>query len=64
MDSLKIVLLADTHFGYNSGAVHAQEIVDKINEQNPDLVCIAGDILIMNMTLSANLKKYQKSCVP
>lgn len=44
MDSLKIVLLADTHFGYNSGAVHAQEIVDKINEQNPDLVCIAGDI--------------------
>lgn len=44
MDCLKIVLLADTHFGYNSGAVHAQEIVDKINEQNPDLVCIAGDI--------------------
>ena len=44
MDSLKIVLLADTHFGYNAGAVHAQEIVDKINEQNPDLVCIAGDI--------------------
>lgn len=44
MDSLKIVLLADTHFGYNSGAVHAQEIVDKINEQNSDLVCIAGDI--------------------
>lgn len=44
MDSLKIVLLADTHFGYNSGAVHAQEIVDKINEQDPDLVCISGDI--------------------
>lgn len=44
MDSLKIVLLADTHFGYNSGAVHAQEIVNKINEQQPDLVCIAGDI--------------------
>ena len=44
MDSLKIVLLADTHFGYNAGAVHAQEIVDKINEQQPDLVCIAGDI--------------------
>lgn len=44
MDSLKIVLLADTHFGYNSGAVHAQDIVDKINEQQPDLVCIAGDI--------------------
>ena len=43
-DSLKIVLLADTHFGYNAGAIHAQEIVNKINQQNPDLVCIAGDI--------------------
>ena len=43
-DSLKIVLLADTHFGYNAGAIHAQKIVNKINQQNPDLVCIAGDI--------------------
>ena len=43
-DSLKIVLLADTHFGYNAGAIHAQEIVNTINHQNPDLVCIAGDI--------------------
>lgn len=43
-NSLKIVLLADTHFGYNAGAVHAQEIVNKINQQKPDLVCIAGDI--------------------
>lgn len=43
-DSLKIVLLADTHFGYNAGTAHAQEIVEKINQQNPDLVCIAGDI--------------------
>lgn len=44
MDSLKIVLLADTHFGYNAGVIHAREIVRKINKQNPDLVCIAGDI--------------------
>ena len=43
-DSLKIVLLADTHFGYNAGAIHAQEIVNTINHQHPDLVCIAGDI--------------------
>lgn len=44
MDSMKIVLLADTHFGYNAGVIHAREIVRKINKQNPDLVCIAGDI--------------------
>lgn len=44
LDSLKIVFIADTHFGYNAGTIHAKEIVKKINKQNPDLVCIAGDI--------------------
>ena len=44
LDSLKIILVADTHFGYNAGAVHAKELVNKINKENPDLVCIAGDI--------------------
>ena len=42
--SMKVVLLADTHFGYNSGIIHAKELVRKINKQKPDLVCIAGDI--------------------
>lgn len=64
MDSLKIVLLADTHFGYNSGAVHAQEIVDKINEQQPDLVCIAGDIFDNEYDAVREPEKIQKSCVP
>ena len=44
LDSLKIVLVADTHFGYNAGTIHAKELVNKINKENPDLVCIAGDI--------------------
>ena len=44
MDSLKIVLLADTHFGYSINCRHAQKMVEKINAQNPDIVCIAGDI--------------------
>lgn len=43
-NSMKIILLADTHFGYNSGILHAKELVRKINKQKPDLVCIAGDI--------------------
>ena len=44
MDSLKIVLIADTHFGYSIGKQHAKEIVRKINKEKPDIVCIAGDI--------------------
>lgn len=44
MDSLKIVLVADTHFGYSYGSRHAKQLVKKINSQKPDLVCFAGDI--------------------
>lgn len=44
MDSLKIILIADCHFGFCSGLNHARKIVEKINEQQADLVCIAGDI--------------------
>lgn len=43
-DSLKIVLLADLHLGYNSGTIHAMKIVQAINRLHPDLICIAGDI--------------------
>ena len=43
-DKLNVVLVADTHFGYNAGVIHAHELVRKINKQKPDLVCIAGDI--------------------
>lgn len=44
MDSLKIVLLADIHFGYSIGEKHAGLLVKKINAEDPDLICIAGDI--------------------
>lgn len=43
-DSLKIVLLADLHFGYSIGRRHAELLVKEINAQSPDLVCIAGDV--------------------
>ena len=43
-DSLKIVLLADIHFGYSIGEKNAELLVNAINAQKPDLVCIAGDI--------------------
>lgn len=44
INSLKVVLLADTHFGYSIGTAQAKRIVQKINAENPDVVCIAGDI--------------------
>lgn len=41
---LNVVLVADLHLGYNIGAVHMAQMVDRINEQDADVVVIAGDI--------------------
>lgn len=44
LDALRIVLVADLHLGYSIGSWNMKKMVQKINEQNPDLVVIAGDI--------------------
>ncbi len=43
-DSLKIVLLADTHFGYTINEKTAAALAEQINAVRPDLICFAGDI--------------------
>lgn len=39
-----MVLLADLHLGYNIGCRQMEQMTEKVNAQNPDLVVIAGDI--------------------
>lgn len=41
---LKAVLVADLHMGYAIGVDHITNMVKKINEQDADIVIIAGDI--------------------
>lgn len=41
---LKAVLVADLHMGYAIGVDHITNMVEKINQQNADIVIIAGDI--------------------
>lgn len=41
---LKAVLVADLHMGYAIGVDHITNMVKKINQQNADIVIIAGDI--------------------
>lgn len=59
--SMKVVLLADTHFGYNAGVLHARELIRKINKQKPDLVCIAGDIFDNEYDAIRNPEKLEKT---
>ena len=44
LDELNIVLISDLHIGYNDGLKEMQDMVDTINNQNPDIVICAGDI--------------------
>lgn len=44
LESLRVVLVADLHLGYNIGCSHMENMVNKINAENPDIVLIAGDI--------------------
>lgn len=41
----KIVLLSDIHLGRILGRDYAEQLAARVNEQQPDLVLIAGDIL-------------------
>ncbi|MCL2108271.1 MAG: metallophosphoesterase [Oscillospiraceae bacterium] len=41
---MNIVFIADLHLGDTNGEKRLEEIIRKINNQNPDIVCIAGDI--------------------
>lgn len=44
LEDLNVVLVADLHLGYNIGAAHMMQMVDRINDQHADVVVIAGDI--------------------
>ena len=44
VNDLNIVLIADLHLGYNVGVDEINDMVDKINSLNPDVVVLAGDI--------------------
>lgn len=43
--SIKIVLLSDLHLGYHNRRAEFRKWVDKINNENPDLILIGGDII-------------------
>lgn len=44
LTQLNAVLIADTHMGYAIGTDHIEQMVDKINSCDPDIVIFAGDI--------------------
>lgn len=45
MEGLKIVQFSDTHLGSDYSLEQLQNLVEKINEQNPDLIVFTGDLI-------------------
>jgi len=44
LESLKVVLLADLHLGYNIGLAQMERMTALVNEQDADVIVLAGDI--------------------
>ncbi len=45
LDGLRIVQISDIHLGDNLGTQQLERFVDRVNAQEPDLICITGDIV-------------------
>lgn len=61
LDSMKVVLVADLHMGYSIGTDHIANMVKKINDQDPDVVVIAGDIFDNDYDALDNPEKLEKN---
>ena len=55
---LKVVLLADLHLSVNSDIRATEKMVDIVNECDPDLIVIAGDIFTSNYDGLKHPEKY------
>lgn len=53
-EGLKIIALSDLHLGYINNNKRLQESVNKINNMNPDLVVILGDLFDSNFLAIQN----------
>lgn len=59
-DSIKIALISDLHLGYVIDENHLQKIADEIQNIQPDVVCIAGDVFDGDITALDNPQKLQE----
>lgn len=63
--SVKIVAVSDLHLGFSNGKKYAQKYVKLINEQEPDLLLIVGDMVdrtvksLLQQSMQEDLKMIQ-----
>ena len=52
LEDLRVVLIADLHISVNSRPELTRRMVELVNEQDPDLILVAGDIFTSNMGMT------------
>jgi len=57
LQSLNVVLLSDLHLGHMYGTANVEKWVTEINQLNPDIVVIPGDIFDGNMEIFTDQKQ-------
>lgn len=58
-EPVKIALISDLHMGFIIGEQHLQKVADSINQMEPDVVCIAGDLFDGDMTALSDPEAIQ-----
>jgi len=56
MPHLRIVLVSDLHIGETVGRKWVANIVDAVNRTEPDIICIAGDIIDSNLQAISDIE--------
>jgi len=57
---MKVIGISDLHLGYTIGKKELSKWVDMINEEKPDLVLIAGDLIDSNIVPVEKEKMYEE----
>ncbi len=57
---LKLLMCSDLHLGYNNGVTEFHRWVEMINDENPDMILIAGDIIDGNIRPLYEEKIYEE----
>lgn len=60
-EPLRIVLIADLHMGVNSTPELYREMTERINEQQPDLVLVAGDLITSSYGAMERPEEYAEA---
>ncbi len=57
-EPMRIVLISDLHIGVNSGTELYREMVEKVNEQDADLVVVTGDLITSSYGAMRHPEEY------